>query len=475
MDNEVVRIMFYSLDPGFSELITRTLGPSFLVCSRDQYDFSNARKGEDCWDAILLDLSEVESASALSRGLHLMDEIKQADPYTPIIAMVGYGDDDLARTLIGKGAFDTLASPPNIAELRLLLRRARRAHQAERELSLLRRQARSPGRFGDMIGFTDGMTRTFELARKLASCDISVLITGETGTGKELLARAMHQLSPRCSGPFVGFSCANLPETLVEDELFGHEKGAFTDAVAARRGRFEMADGGTLFLDEIGDLDLGLQAKLLRVLQQRTFERLGGNTSITTNVRVICATHRKLESMSGQGKFRTDLYYRLNVVQLPLPSLRERRDDIPLLAHHFLSCYAKQFQKKTRGFSPLAMHALEEYSWPGNLRELENAVQRAVVMADEATIEIWHLPKNLCDGFDRVVSGHTYEEAVRDFKRRLILRTLRECGGRKTEVARTLRVARSYLHRLINQLQIPCTDVLADELPNSAPSLERLM
>ena len=475
MDNEVVRIMFYSLNSGFSELITRTLGPNFLVCFRDGFDFSNARKGEDYWDAILLDLSEVESASPVGRGLHLMDEIKQADPYTPIIAMVGYGEDGLARTLIGKGAFDTLASPPNMTELCLLLRRARRAHQSERELSLLRRQARFPGRFGDMAGLTDARTRTFELARKLASCDISVLITGETGTGKELLARAVHHLSPRCSGPFVGFSCLNLPETLVEDELFGHEKGAFTGAIAARRGRFELADAGTLFLDEIGDLDLGLQAKLLRVLQQRTLERLGGNTSIATNVRVICATHRNLESMSGQGKFRTDLYYRLNVVQIHLPSLRERRDDIPLLAHHFLSCCARQFQKKVRGFSPVAMQALEEYSWPGNVRELENAVQRAVVMADGATIEIWHLPKNLCDGFDRVVSGHLYEEAVRDFKRRLILRKLRECRGRKTEVARTLRVARSYLHRLINRLQIPCVGVLANELPDSTSSLGRLM
>jgi len=326
-----------------------------------------------------------------------------------------------------------------------------------------------------MVGITGSMSQTIELARKMSSCDISLLITGETGTGKDLLARTIHQLSPRCSGPFVGFSCANLPEALIEDELFGHEKGAFTDAITARRGRFEAANGGTLFLDEIGDLALGLQAKLLRVLQQRSFERLGSNQAIPTNLRMICATHRNLESLLEQGRFRKDLYYRLNVMQVRLPSLRERREEIPVLACHFLSCYARQFHKKVNGFSPMAMHALEEYCWPGNVRELENTVQRAVVMADATTIELWHLPKNLCGGFNRAVSGHSYEEEVRDFKRRLILRTLLECGGRKTEVARALGVGRSYLHRLINQLQIPCPEEFAGELPDSASSLQPLI
>ncbi|HUZ48073.1 MAG TPA: sigma-54 dependent transcriptional regulator [Terriglobia bacterium] len=474
MHDEIVRTMFYSADPGFSELITRALGPDFLVRSCNLHDFSNVRNdGHEC-DVILVDLSEVGNSSAITRGLCLMETFKQTVPHIPIIAIVAYGDDDLARLLTGKGVFDTLASPPATAELRQLLRRAHRAHQSELELSLLRSPPLPPGRFGDLIGFTNVMAQTFDLARKLATCDVSVLITGETGTGKELLARAIHDLSPRCSGPFVGFSCANLPETLIEDELFGHEKGAFTGAVALRQGRFEQAEGGTLFFDEIGDLALGLQAKLLRVLQERTFERLGGDASITTNVRVICATHRQLESLSLQGGFRADLYYRLNVVEIHLPALWERREDIPLLAHHFLSYYGEQFQKELKGFSPVAMRALEEFSWPGNVRELENAVQRAVVMAEGATVELWHLPKNLCDAFDPATPGRSYEEAVRDFKRRLILRTFRECGGRKTEVARTLGVTRSYLHRLMNQLQIPRTE-LADGLPDPESSTERLM
>jgi DNA-binding NtrC family response regulator len=303
-----------------------------------------------------------------------------------------------------------------------------------------------------------------------------VLVTGETGTGKDLLARAVHHLSPRSTGPFVAFSCANLPETLVEDELFGHEKGAFTGAIGVRRGRFEAADQGTLFLDEIGDLALGLQAKLLRVLQQRSFERLGSNTAVTVNIRLVCATHRNLDEMVKQGTFREDLYYRLNVVQLHLPPLRERRDGIPVLAHHFLEKFSKQFGKKTRRFSHLAMRALEEHSWPGNVRELENVVQRAVVIAEGPVVEIWHLPATLRDGFEQPQLLHPFEEEVRDFKRRLIVRTLRECGGRKAEAARTLGLARGYLHRLINQLQIQPEEVETDtDSPEDRSPADRVM
>jgi DNA-binding NtrC family response regulator len=472
--NETIRIKLFSLDSAFSEIIGRTLGPDFLVHFSNLCALRGERKGADGFDVILLDLDTMENGSTINRRLRLMDDIRQFDPYTPIIAMVGYGDDDLARAIIEKGAFDTLASPPNMADLRLLLRRAYRCRQVEKELNLLRQQRRLPGRFGDMIGASEEMSRTLELVRKVASCDINVLITGETGTGKNLLARTIHQLSSRCAGPFVEFSCANLPETLVEDGLFGHEKGAFTDAITVHRGRFEMAEGGTLLLDEIGDLALCVQAKLLRVLQQCSFERLGGSRSFTTNVRVICATHRNLEGLAEQGGFRKDLYFRLNVVQVHLPSLRERREEIPVLAHHFLSFYARQFHKDVKGFSPVAMDALEEYFWPGNVRELENAVQRAIVMA-EGIIEIWHLPKNLRDGFERASSGLCYEEEVRDFKRRLILRSLRECGGRKSEVARALGVDRSYLHRLINQLQILSPEGLAGEVSETLSSRPRLV
>jgi DNA-binding NtrC family response regulator len=298
------------------------------------------------------------------------------------------------------------------------------------------------------------MQKVFALAQKVAPCDVSVLITGETGTGKDMLARAIHELSPRAAGPFVAFSCANLPETLIEDELFGHEKGAFTGATGTRRGRFEAAHRGTLFLDEIGDLALGLQAKLLRVLQQRSFERLGSNTPVAVNIRLLCATHRNLGEMVEQGQFRSDLYYRLNVLEIHVPPLRERRDGIVAMGHHFLMRYAKQFDKSVRRFSPVALRALEEYAWPGNVRELENVIQRAVVMADGPTVELWHLPKPLCNGVEQQQAECSYDGEVREFKRRLILRALRDCDGSKSEAARRLGIARGYLHRLINQLHI---------------------
>ena len=302
------------------------------------------------------------------------------------------------------------------------------------------------------------MQELFGLAQKIGPCDVNVLITGETGTGKELLARAIHHLSSRQARPLVAFSCANLPESLIEDELFGHEKGAFTGAFALRRGRIEAADQSTLLLDEIGDLALGLQPKLLRVLQERSFERLGGNNTVNVNIRLICATNRNLAELVQEGKFREDLYYRLNVVQMHLPPLRERRDDIPLLAQHFLEASAEQFHKKVKRFSRSAMQALEDHAWPGNVRELHNAIQRAVVLAEGPAIEPHQLPVAVRGACEAQPLNGSYEKEVRDFKRRLILRTLRECGWRKAESARSLGVARGYLHRLINQLGIQQTE-----------------
>jgi transcriptional regulator with GAF, ATPase, and Fis domain len=328
------------------------------------------------------------------------------------------------------------------------------------------------------------MQELFALVRKIAPCNVNVLITGETGTGKELLARAIHQLGTRNTGPLVAFSCANLPEALVEDELFGHEKGAFTGALLGRCGRVEAADHGTLFLDEIGDLGLGLQPKLLRVIQERNFERLGSNKTISVDIRLICATNRNLGEMVQQGKFREDLYYRLNVVELHLPPLRERRDDVSVLAHQFLVKNAHEFKKKAKRFSPEALHVLEEHNWPGNVRELENVVQRAVVLSEDQTVDLSHLPaamkpvgKALAMDIPGVapLPSQSYEDEVRRFKRALIVRSLRECGWRKAECARNLGVARGYLHRLINQLGIqededtPSTTKRPQDVPPIGP------
>jgi DNA-binding NtrC family response regulator len=315
-------------------------------------------------------------------------------------------------------------------------------------------------KFGQLIGKTTAMGELFALARKVARCDVTVLIAGETGTGKELLARAVHEASPRAASPFVAFSCANLPDTLIDDELFGHERGAFTGATGSRRGRFEAADGGTLFLDEVGDLPLSLQSRLLRVLQERTFERLGSSTPVSVDIRLVCASHRDLEAMVREGTFREDLLYRLNVVQLRLPALRDRRGDVLPLAQHFLGRFASKFEKQVARFSPEAMDALSEYQWPGNVRELENVIQRAVALAETSTVEVNQLPAQISGlVYPRHEPETGYEAAVREFKRRLIIRTLRQCDGNKTRAAHTLNLARPYLHRLIDDLELASCEI----------------
>lgn len=452
--SEPIPVLFLSQDLGLAEPLFRALGPEFLPKASSEVDVNRSVDVREWAGVVLLDLRSESIHEERDRALRLVEEFSKTPSYPPAIALCDEGDRQIILDAIDRGAYDTITNPPNMMELRLVLKRAHRARTTEREVERLKAGTRESGRLHELLGTAHSMQELFALARKIAPCDVNVLITGETGTGKELLARAIHQMSGRAAKPLVAFSCANLPETLVEDELFGHEKGAFTGALTMRRGRIEAADQSTLFLDEIGDLSLGLQPKLLRVLQERSFERLGSNNTVNVNIRVICATNRNLDEMVQQGKFREDLYYRLNVVQLHLPALRERRDDIPLLAQHFLETSAEQFRKKARRFSPPALHALEEYAWPGNVRELQNAVQRAVVLSDGPAVETWQLPEALRSGCEPPQVTRSYEEEVRDFKRRLLLRTLRECGWRKAESARVLGVARGYLHRLINQLGI---------------------
>jgi DNA-binding NtrC family response regulator len=476
MSEEAIRVRFFSRDTGFGQVMTRALGQGFEVRQCREFDISSEEQRAGWWNVVLLDLQSAEREADRENGFRLMRDINQMVPPPPVIAMIGPHDHAVMLKAMEKGAYDTVTTPPNMGELRLIIRRAHKFRLAEKELDEFRSQERSVGRLQELVGASDCMLQVFALAQKIAPCDVSVLITGETGTGKELLARAIHRLSPRAPNPFVAFSCASMPETLIEDELFGHEKGAFTGALLPRQGRFEAADKGTLFLDEVGDLGMGLQAKLLRVLQLRSFERLGSNKPITMDIRLVCATNKNLAEMVRKGTFREDLYYRLNVVQLHVPPLRERRDDVPFLAQHFFRVFAKQFDKKVSRFSRMALHALEEHDWPGNVRELENVVQRAVVLAEGAKVEIWNLPATLRKGFEHPRAIHSYDEEVRDFKRRLILRTLRQCSWRKATAARTLGMARGYLHRLINQLQIAPEPM--DPMPNThslPPEVRRIM
>jgi len=459
----VIKLSFLSQDSGLGEIIARALGEGFVTRACNEREFDRLSDVRSWADVILLDLRAANTQGNEEAALQVMDQMNGCPSHPPLLVLCDGENRSLLLKAMERGADDSIASPPDILELRLMLRRAYRLREAEVELQRLRAGTLSTGRLHELLGTSAAMQELFALARKIAPCDVNVLITGETGTGKELLARAIHQLSWRSKSPMVAFSCANLPETLIEDELFGHEKGAFTGAQMSRRGRLEAADHGTLFLDEIGDLGVGLQPKLLRVIQERSFERLGSNKTTSVDIRLICATHHNLAEMVKQGKFREDLYYRLNVVQLHLPRLRERRDDVPLLAQQFLQKSAQQFRKRTRRFSQQVLQAFEEYDWPGNVRELENVVQRAVALSEEQTVDISHLPASLRvgSGSSKAAYGceapslpRSYEEEIRRFKRGLVLRTLRECRWHKAESARALGVARGYLHRLINQLGI---------------------
>lgn len=454
MEKEAIRVCFYASDPDFGQVVSRALGAGFEVSLNTYFNSDDVGRGQKGCDCFLLDLRALPSGTEVESGLRRLERFRQTDFPPPIVVMLADDDAVLTRRLVEAGAYDVLAGPPSIVELRLVLRRAHRLHQVEMELHELRRQDTLAARLDDLVGFTENMQEVFKLARKVAPCDVNVLITGETGTGKSMLGRALHRLSLRNAGPFVTFSCANLPEHLVEDELFGHEKGAFTGAMTLRRGRFEAADGGTLFLDEVGDLPLGLQAKLLRVLHEHTFERLGSNRPLTVDVRLICATHRDLEQMVKHAEFREDLYYRLNVIQLQLPPLRERNGGTVVLAQYLLQRIGQEFGKKVSRFSRLALEAIDEYTWPGNVRELENVIQRAVVLAEGSTIEVWHLPAKLRGGVEQLQAARSYEEELHDFKRRLLVRTLWKCNGNKAEAARVLGLARGYLHRLIHDLKI---------------------
>jgi two-component system, NtrC family, response regulator AtoC len=328
-------------------------------------------------------------------GMQLIQEIQKRRLPVTVIVTTGHGSIEGAVQAVRLGAYDFLAKPIDVDNLRVLIERALHERTLQDEVTTLRRQLQDRYSFHNILSKSPAMLAVFELINNLAHSNTTVLIEGETGTGKEMVARAIHESSfTRRAGPMVALNCAAVPETLLESELFGHEKGAFTSAVSQRQGRFELAHGGTLFLDEVGDVPASMQAKLLRVLQERRFERVGGTQSIEVDVRVITATNRPLQRLTRKGKFRQDLYYRLNVVKIMLPPLRERAEDIPLLAAHFAHKYTPEGQK-TRQVSPEVMEVLLNYRWPGNVRELENAIERACVTSRDEIIHAENLPPDL--------------------------------------------------------------------------------
>lgn len=337
----------------------------------------------------------------------------------------------------------------------LAVQNARTFQRVRNQVDVLRDQMTTDKGYHTLIWASRTMGEQLDLVERIAPTDSTVLILGESGVGKELIAEQIHLKSNRHGKPFIRVNCAALPATLLESELFGHVKGAFTDAVADRRGRFEVADSGTIFLDEIGDLPLPLQAKMLRVIQERTFERLGSSDSVTVDVRIIAATNRSIEHLVEQGEFRSDLYYRLNVLPLQIPPLRQRREDIPELAHFFIKRFALETNKKITGFSPEAMEMLMSFNWPGNVRELENAIERAVVISRHETI----LPEDLLlhgadVGEQARYQGLALKEGVHAFKRQFIRGALERHGWNHTETAQELDIQRSYLSKLVKDLDI---------------------
>jgi len=380
-------------------------------------------------------------------GPELLLGIKAVNPEVPLILMTAYATVETAVQAMKDGAADYLTKPLDLEEL--LIRLARVAEQSRLRSEVRDLQARlvERHRLEGIIGESGRMQEVLALAKRVAPSDATVLIRGESGTGKELIARAIHFNSPRGSGPLVNLNCAALPEQLLESELFGHEKGAFTGAVAQRKGRFERADGGSIFLDEIGDLSPALQVKLLRVLQERQFERVGGNKTISANVRVMAATHRDLEQAMREGMFRDDLYYRLNVVTIQIPPLRERREDIPLLLEHFLRKFAEKNRRDVTGLTAAARDALLKYDYPGNVRELENIIERAVLLCRGRVIDLEDLPATVRPG-QRGPSEPLPKDlpgVLADIERQAIESALERTGGIQTQAAEALGISERVL------------------------------
>jgi two-component system, NtrC family, response regulator AtoC len=406
-----------------------------------------ARIQAEPWSIVLLDLKMPGMD-----GMQVLEEAKKIRPETVIVIMTAYAAVDTAVTAMKIGAYDYLVKPFDPEELSLLILKIVAQQALVQENLLLRKVLKREYRFHDFVSKSAGMQAVFELARAAAKTPSTVLIQGESGTGKELLARAIHLESPRRHGPFVAVSCAALAESLLESELFGHERGAFTGAVVRRKGKFEAANGGTLFLDEIGDVSPKLQQDLLRALEERTFDRLGGTAPVQVDVRIIAATNRDLLKAVAEGRFREDLYYRLNVIPVTLLPLRDRREDIPLLVDHILEQLAVEMAKPVAGVSAEAMGVLMTHAWPGNVRELRNVLERAVVVAAGNILRPADL--GLGGGAAREAETDDASLSLEDVERRHIADVIRRTSGNVTHAARLLGIDRVTLYSKIKKYQL---------------------
>jgi DNA-binding NtrC family response regulator len=376
-------------------------------------------------------------------GIELMQKVHDRDGDCAVVVMTAFGAVDTAVNAMRLGALDYLTKPLNFDELVIVVERALEQRKLKTEAGAMRQRLSERYRLDNIVGDSPAMQQVYKIVEQVAPSRATVLLQGQSGTGKELVAAALHERSERARGPFIKLHCAALAETLLESELFGHEKGAFTGAITRRDGRFQMADGGTLFLDEVGEISPSVQVKLLRFLQEHEFERVGGGQTIKVDVRVIAATNKDLAAEVKVGRFREDLFYRLNVVTIDMPSMCERPGDIPLLADHFLRKYAKENAKSVGSFSRAALDALLAHDWPGNVRELENAVERAVVMSRGDTIELEHLPAALQRVSHAAPSGAPQipGSTLADIERYAILQTLEQTGGSTSKAADVLGIS----------------------------------
>ncbi len=452
--------------------------------SKEGYEVETAESGEEALEKVKAGLFHVIITDLSMRGmsgLELLHQVKTLDPECAVLMITAYGSQKIAVEAMKAGAEDYLPKPFDNDELRIKVRKVmetqllRRAHR-----QLLEQVRLETGRFEDMIGRSHAMMRVFESIDKVAPTDVTVLVRGESGTGKELVARAIHFRSPRATRPFIAVNCAAFSRELVESELFGHEKGAFTGAVARREGKFEAADGGTLFLDEIGDMGLETQAKLLRVLQEKQFERIGGNAALKVDVRIIAATNQDLEAMVKQGRFREDLYYRIKVVEMRLPALRERREDIPLMVQHFLKEAGERFGGAPKQLSPDAMRQCVENPWKGNARSLKAAIEQAVILSSGAEINAADLfgagaaqpphaepatngspPASESAAADP--PGLKFREAkdkfVSDWEREYFIRALRATGGNISRAAERAGMYRQSFQQKMRELGISVAEL----------------
>jgi len=409
---------------------------------------------EQPYDAILMDVRMAKVG-----GIEALQRIKEINPAIPVIIMTAYSSVDTAVEAMKLGAYDYLTKPLNFDDLKFTLERSLEHMALARENRSLKQQLSSDATLGNIIGTSKVMRELIDTVRTVSATEATVLITGESGTGKELIARAIHANSPRKEGPLVTVNCAAITDTLLESELFGHEKGAFTGADKKRDGRFMQAHKGSIFLDEVGEIPLHMQAKLLRAIQEREVQRVGSDKPVKVDVRIIAATNRDLQEDVRNGKFREDLYYRLDVVNLRVPALNERKEDIPLLAKHFLERFAEKNRRKMKGFTPAAMDMLIRYPWPGNVRELENALERAVILSLGDYITERELPPGVVEHnkgeLEECLPGAGLAGMpLEEVEKAAIIQTMQETGGNKSEAAKILQITRTTLNNKIRKYGI---------------------